>query len=181
MNPYLGQITTFGGNYAPVGWAFCNGQLMSISQNAALFALLGTYFGGDGISTFALPNLQSAFPVHQGAGPGLTPYGLGEIGGVPDVRLLLNNLPMHMHAFNATKTPATSASIANTLLPGAPPVANAEFYAVQAAPPAPPLTYHTMAAGACGPGGQNLPHSNLMPSLCITFIIALNGIFPSRN
>jgi microcystin-dependent protein len=180
-NVFLGQIDMFGGNFAPRGFAFCNGQLMSINQNAALFSLLGTTYGGDGINTFALPNLQSRLPVHQGQGAGLSNYQLGETGGSQNVTIDSTTMPSHNHVLNATQTMATSASIANNLLPGQPSAGNPpEFYAAPAQGQ-PALTPHPMYPASCSPAGGSLPHSNLMPSLCITFIIALMGIFPSRN
>ena len=180
-NTFLGQIMMFGGNFAPRNYAFCNGQLMSIAQNAALFSLLGTTYGGDGISTFALANLQSRLPVHQGQGPGLSNYALGQTGGTTTVTIVPNSMPTHSHSLNATQTNATAPSIANNLLPGTPTAgATPEFYAanIQGQPP---LVPHVMAAATVGNAGGSQPHSNLMPSLCITFTIALSGIFPSRN
>ena len=184
-NYYLGQIMMFGGNFAPKGFALCNGQLLSIQQNQALFSLLGVTYGGNGIQTFALPNLQSCLPVHQGHGPGLSNYVLGQVGGSSSVTLLQTNLPAHVHTLNATQTVATSNVIANNLLPGQPPATSppnppAEFYA-QPVNGQPALVPELMISTACGPAGGNQPHTNLMPSLCISFIIALQGLFPSRN
>jgi microcystin-dependent protein len=178
-NAFLGQITMFGGNFAPKNTALCNGQTLAIAQNQALFSLLGTTYGGNGQTTFALPNLQSRLPVHQGQGQGLSNYSLGQTSGVSSVTIDQSTLPTHTHVFSATTTNATSASIANNLLPGVPNVSNAtnDFYAVEINPPG--LTFVSMAAAATVGGGQ--PHTNLMPSLCITFIIYLQGIFPSRN
>jgi microcystin-dependent protein len=179
---YLGQITMFGGNFAPVGTALCNGQLLSIQQNAALFALLGTTYGGDGVSTFALPNLQSQVPVHQGNGNGLSSYVIGQAGGVANVTILATTTPTHTHTLNATQTTANSATISTGVLPGVPtaanPPASPEFYAN---PGAVPLTPNLLATGVCGTAGGSLPHTNQMPTLGITFVIALQGIFPSRN
>jgi microcystin-dependent protein len=184
-NAFLGQITMFGGNYAPRGTALCNGQIMNISQNQALFSLLGTTYGGDGSSTFALPNLQSRLPIHQGQGPGLSSYSLGQSGGSQNVTLDQSTTPTHTHTLSGTTATATTATISNTVLPGQPTVATAPaapaFYAFQGSPPLPTLVPHPMAAGACGTAGGSQPHTNLMPSLCITFIIFLQGIFPSRN
>ena len=180
-SPFLGQIMIFGGNFAPRGWAFCNGQLMSIQQNTALFSLLGTYYGGNGIQTFALPNLMGRLPVHQGTGLGLSPYAIGEIGGVSNVMLQSNQIPLHTHSLNATNTTATTSSIAANVLPGVPTQGNnPHFYSVQPSGD-PALVVDPLAAGVCGNTGNNLPHTNLMPSLCLTFVIALQGIFPSRN
>lgn len=180
-NVFLGQIDMFGGNFAPRGFAFCNGQLMSISQNSALFALIGTTYGGDGVTTFALPDLRSRLPVHQGQGPGLSNYNLGQSGGSSTVTIDNSTMPMHVHTLNATQTIANATTISNTVLPGQP--TNGSPPAFYAGPVSgqPPLTPHPMNAGACSTAGGSQPHSNLMPSLCVTFIIALQGIFPSRN
>jgi microcystin-dependent protein len=177
--PYLGQISMFGGNFAPRGWALCNGQILNIAQNSALFSLLGTYYGGNGIQTFALPNLISRLPVHVGQGLGLSPYVLGQNGGATDVTITTQTMPAHTHTFNATTTGASSATIANNLLPAVP-NNNRDFYAKPVSgQPAP--TPVTQASGVCGTSGGSTPHTNLMPSLCITFIIALQGIYPSRS
>jgi microcystin-dependent protein len=181
-SPYLGQISMFGGNFAPSGWAFCNGQLLSISQYTALYSLIGTYYGGDGQSTFALPNLISRLPIHVGQGIGLSYYSLGQVGGVTDVTLTMATMPGHNHPLNATTAQATTGTIGTTVLPGKPfsSTENLLFYAAQGQGQ-PALTPVAMAAGACGFNGSNLPHNNMMPSLCITFIIALTGAYPSRS
>ncbi len=177
--PYIAQICMFGGNFAPRSFAFCNGQVLSISQNQALFALIGTTYGGNGIQNFALPNLQSQLAVHQGVG--VSSYSLGQSGGSPTVTLTTQQIPAHTHPLNATQANATATTIANNLLPGQPTTGNPpEFYASQIQGQ-PALIPHIMAAGACGMTGGNQPHTNLMPSLCVSFIIALQGIFPSRN
>ena len=165
-NVFLGQITMFGGNYNPRGFAFCNGQTLPIAQNQALFSLLGTTYGGNGTTTFALPNLQSRLSVHQGQGPGVT--------------IDQSTTPTHIHSLTATTANATTPTIANNVLPatataGSPP----EFYANSQAGAL--LTFVNPAPAACAVVGGSQPHTNLMPSLCITFIIALQGIFPSRN
>jgi microcystin-dependent protein len=175
---YLGQITMFGFNFAPKGWALCNGQTLSIQQNTALFALIGTSYGGNGVNTFMLPNLQAALPLCEGQGPGLSSYVLGQVGGNANVTLLQNQLPVHNHTFNATTTNATAATLSGNL-PATPTVGTPPgFYAHQGTPP---LIFVALAPGACGTTGQSQPHSNLMPSLTINFCIALTGIFPSRN
>jgi microcystin-dependent protein len=180
-NVFIGQITMFGGNFAPRGFAFCNGQLLPIAQNQALFALLGTVYGGNGQTTFALPNLQSRVPIHVGQGPGLSPYVLGQVGGAPSVTLDQTSIPSHMHALNATQADASSGPITSTVIPGTPTGGTTpDFYAAQGQGQH-PLTQHPMAPGACGKSGGSQPHTNLMPSLCITFVIALQGIFPSRT
>jgi microcystin-dependent protein len=179
MNQFLGQIIMFGGNFAPAGWAFCNGQLLSISQNSALYTLLGTTYGGDGQTTFGLPNLQSRLPVHQGTGGGLSTYVIGQVSGTENVTIINNTMPSHSHNFNATTAAATANKIANNMVPAVPSVGNPpHFYAVQGTPP---LTFFQMAPGVCTTAGGSLPHTNLMPSLCVTFVIALTGAFPSRN
>src|SRR5271170_1941307 len=107
MNQYLGQILMVGFNFAPLGWALCNGQILSIAQNTALFSLLGTIYGGDGVSTFALPNLQSRVPIHQGQGTGLSPYVIGSAGGTENVTLLSTQMPSHNHLINVNNTAGT--------------------------------------------------------------------------
>jgi microcystin-dependent protein len=180
-NVFLGQIMMFGGNFAPRHFAFCNGQLLSISQNSALFSLLGTTYGGDGVQTFALPNLQSRLPVHQGTGTGLSTYELGQAAGVPEVTITQSTMPQHAHGLNASGTPATATTISGTVVPGQPSGSNAPlFYAAQQTGQPAPVP-QLMDPRACTVAGSGLPHSNLMPSLCITFVIALQGVFPSRN
>jgi microcystin-dependent protein len=181
--PYLSQILMFGGNFAPKKYAFCNGQLLPIAQNQALFSLLGTTYGGNGVTTFGLPNLQSTVPISFGQGPGLSNYGLGQTGGTPNVTLGQNNVPPHMHSFMASTSASatTSPFIQNTMVPGTPPSASAELY-LNPTLTAPPLPIpHKMDPGACGMTGSTQPHPNLMPSLCITFVICTSGVFPSRN
>lgn len=182
-SPYLSQITMFGGNFAPRNYAFCNGQILSISQNAALFSLLGTTYGGNGQTTFALPNLQSSLPPSFGQGPGLSNYVLGQVGGSPNVTLTQATVPPHQHTFMAsTSGPATTSNtISNTVLPGTPTMTAAALYANPPTSGQPPLIPQALAAGVCSTVGNSLPHSNLMPTLCISFCIALSGIFPSRN
>jgi microcystin-dependent protein len=177
-NAFLGQISMFGGNFAPRSTAFCNGQTLAIAQNQALFSLLGTTYGGNGQTTFALPNLQSSLPVHQGQGQGLSNYVLGQAGGTPTVTIDQSTMPIHTHVLQATKSDATSAAITDTMLPAKPTVAGAEFYALQGSPLDVPQTLN---ASVCGTAGGSQAHSNLMPSLCVSFIIYLQGIFPSRN
>jgi len=178
-NAFLGQISMFAGNFAPRGWALCNGQLMSIAQNTALFSLLGTVYGGDGRTTFALPNLQSRLPVHMGQGPGLSPYDIGQAAGSQNVTLLSTEMPSHMHTLNATTNPGTTGTIGNTLLPAT--ATGGAFFYVKPVSGQPDPVPQVLANQVCGMAGGSQPHSNLMPSLCITFMIALQGIFPSRN
>lgn len=170
-DPFVAEIRIFGFNFAPRGWAFCDGQLMPISQNTALFSLLGTTYGGDGKSTFGLPNLQGAAPMHPGEGPGLSPHYLGEQGGTETVTLLESEMPSHTHALRAntidpadTSTPGTSATFA--------PSTGGTLY--QAAADT------TLAPLALSPAGGSLPHNNMQPYLTVNFCIALQGVFPAR-
>jgi microcystin-dependent protein len=174
--PFLGQMLMFCGNFAPAGTAFCNGQLMAISQNEALFSLLGTTYGGDGRTTYSLPNLQGSVPVHMGQGPGLSQYVLGETGGTQNVTINANQIPAHSHVFNASTVNATSPSPTGRL-PAKPTAPNAAAYAVGQT--APPLAAQVMNQSAVTGGSQ--PHNNMMPTLFISFVIVLQGIFPSRN
>ncbi len=180
--PFLSQITMFGGGFAARNYALCNGVIMSITQNSALFSLLGTTYGGNGVNTFALPNLQSSLPLSFGHAPGLSNYIEGQVGGTPAETLIAKEVPAHVHAFSASTSSqaTTSASVGNTLVPGTPSVANAEFYANPPQPGQPPLIPVAMGK-VCSTVGANQPHTNLMPSLCITFMICTAGVFPSRN
>jgi len=177
--PFLGQINIFAGNYAPNGWAMCNGQLLPISQNTALYALLGTTYGGDGAETFGLPNLVSRLPIHIGDGTGLSPYVLGQAGGSSTVTIDRSTMPSHTHSLNATAAPANTGTIGGAVLPAQPVGTSSPL--LYAAPTGTPPTPYQMAAGACGFAGSSQPHSNLMPSLCVTFIIALQGVYPSQG
>jgi len=180
-NVFLGQIMMFGGNFAPRTFAFCNGQLLSIAQNSALFALLGTTYGGDGVTTFALPNLQSRLPIHQGTGTGLSNYQLGQAAGSPEVTITQSTMPQHTHVLNASTTNATAVAISGTVVPGQPTGSTAPLFYASQQPNQPAPVPQLMDPRACSIAGNGLPHSNLMPSLCISFVIALQGVFPSRN
>jgi len=171
---FLSEIRMFTGNFAPTGWALCNGQLLPINQNTALFSLLGTYYGGDGVSTFGLPNLQGSAPICIGQGPGLSSYYNGETGGSPTVTLLQNELPAHTHVAQASTaggvdSPAGAAwgesKLGKTPLP---------VYAASG-------SNVPMSPQALAPAGGNQPHNNMPPYQCLTFIIALQGIFPPRS
>jgi microcystin-dependent protein len=180
--PFLAEIRMFGGNFAIRGWAMCNGQLMSIAQNSALFSLIGTTYGGDGIQTFALPNLQSRVSVGEGNGPGLTPRVIGEASGQENVTLLTTQIPQHMHGLLASQTTAAAGGEvpnANVIL-GTPSPANGHLYTVNDGSQPPPIA-EALVPASCGASGGNQQHPNLMPTLCVTFLIALEGIFPSRN
>ena len=179
-SPYISQITMFGGNFAPKNYALCNGQLLAINQNAALFSLLGTMYGGNGTTNFALPNLQSALPMSFGQGPGLSNYVLGQTGGVTGVTLTQQTVPSHQHFMLAAKG-ASAAAISTSVLPGAPTTSGASFYANPPTGSQPALIPHALAAATCSTVGNNQSHTNMMPSLCISFCIALVGVFPTRN
>lgn len=171
--PFLGQIIAVGFNFAPRGWAFCNGQLLPISQNDALFALIGTTYGGDGQTTFALPNLQSRIPIHQGQGPGLKNYVLGQAAGTETVTLTVNQMPAHTHlasavVANADQTVPTDALWA-TESAGA-----TTFYSDQASD-------GQMSPTAISQAGGSQPHDNLMPYLAVSYVIALEGVFPTQS
>jgi microcystin-dependent protein len=170
--PFLGQIQTFGFNFAPRGWALCNGQILPIAQNTALFSLLGTTYGGNGQTTFALPNLQSRVPVHFGQGPGLSPYDLGQASGTETVTLTANQIAAHAHPY----APAANGGDATSAKPAGKFMAN-----TAAAVYAPTSDGTLMGNQTTGPAGGNQPHENLQPYLAINFCIALEGIFPSRN
>jgi microcystin-dependent protein len=171
-DPFVAEIRIFTGNFAPKGWAFCNGQLMPISQNTALFSLLGTTYGGDGRSNFALPDLRDRFPMHPGTGAGLAARFLGEQGGAAAVALLEAEIPSHGHALRGvdagdTGTPSAAA------IPAAPSGGERVY--------GPPRDLVPMAAETLGPAGSNQPHPNRQPYLALSFIIALQGIYPPRS
>lgn len=172
-NPFIGEIRVFGGNFAPVGWLSCNGQLVSIDEFSALFALIGTTYGGDGQTTFALPDLRGRAPVQAGSGPGVTQVLLGEAGGAERVTLNPSQIPPHSHAVRALGS-AASATTPNGNLPAGKPRGGADIYAPASSPPV------ALAPGSVGPAGANQPHENMQPSLAMNFIIAVFGIFPSR-
>jgi microcystin-dependent protein len=181
--PYVGQIMMFGGNFAIQGWAFCNGRLMNISDNPTLFQLIGTTYGGDGVNTFALPNLQSRVAVHQGTGQGLSPYVLGQAAGTENVTLTVQQMPAHNHSLSGSGTTAGSGgqTPSASVLPGRPSSISSGYLYIAANGTSPPPSARTLTAGSCStlPGSQ--PHSNIMPVLCVTYLIALYGIFPSQN
>jgi microcystin-dependent protein len=167
--PFIGEIILFGGNFAPSGYALCNGQLMPVSQNTALFSLLGTTYGGDGVMTFGLPDLRGRIPMHQGQGAGLSNRAMGEIAGVETVTLTTAQMPPHNHGLNAQSGNGDQASpqgnywAASTLRQYAAPSNSA------------------MNPACIGNAGGSQPHSNIMPFLAVNFAIAVAGIYPSRN
>lgn len=173
--PFVAEIRFWAGNFAPTGWALCAGQLMPISQNTALFSLLGTFYGGDGKSTFALPNLQDTVPVCQGQSSASgTQYFIGEQSGVPYVTLLTTEMPVHTHNLRAyTGDPADTRNLTATVALGNPQPGN--YYN----PSNSGLV--NMAPQSCGIAGGSQPHNNMMPYLVLTPIIALQGIFPARS
>jgi microcystin-dependent protein len=173
-DPFVGEIRQVGFNFAPKGWAQCNGDLMRISQNTALFSLLGTTYGGDGKSTFALPDLRGRFTLAEGQGQGLSDYALGQAGGEEQVALLTSQMPAHTHGVQASSAPGDRESPADATWaqPYFGRVAQ-QVYAVDG-----PTT--PMSPGASGVAGGGRPHNNMPPYLVVNFIIALQGIFPPR-
>lgn len=169
---FVGEIRLFAGNYAPTGWAVCNGQLLPISQNTALFSLLGTTYGGDGKSTFALPNLQGQMPLGAGNGPGLTPRSLGETGGESQHTLTLAEMPQHNHAVQSAAAPDSKQPGPQALWARS--SDNAALYHAQGNPA-------TMGANVVQANGAGWAHNNQPPGLVLTFIIAMQGIFPPRQ
>jgi microcystin-dependent protein len=174
--PFLGEIRIVGFNFEPVGWAFCRGQLMSIAQNNALFALLGTQYGGDGQTTFALPDLQGRFAIHQGQGQGLSSRTIGEKAGTEDVTLAQNELPIHTHFANADNSLGGNLKSPVGAFWSYDPSGQFGNYAV-----APSSGNNAMNAAAVSPVGGSQPHNNRQPFLGMNYIIALEGIFPSQN
>ena len=176
--PFLGMIIIFGGNFQINGWAFCNGQLLSIAQNTALFSLLGTTYGGNGQTTFGLPNLQGRVPVGFGQGPGLSPYSLGQVGGTETVTMQINQMPAHTHIaqLQATSTAAASGAPNGALLATQPRSGGVNVYAAGTAD-----TPMSSSAIQVSVTGNTQPIPNLQPYLAINYLIALQGIYPSRN
>ena len=173
---FVGEIRIFPFNFAPVGWAMCDGQLLAISQNTALFSLLGTTYGGNGTSTFALPNLQGRAPMFYGTGPGLSTHNIGEVSGTPAVTLLPTQMPFHNHAAIADTSTATSTNPAGNL--PAVPAINPRLLHPMYTNTGPNVS---MLAGNVLNAGGGLPHNNLQPYLVLNFCIALQGIFPARS
>jgi microcystin-dependent protein len=169
-DPFVAEIRMMGFNFAPRGWATCDGQILAISQNTALFSLLGTNYGGNGTNTFGLPNLQAKAPIQQGQGPGLSLYNLGQIAGSSSISLLQSEIPNHSHTFGAIN------AIGDSNNPGGavPARVIGETPYASAAP-------NTALATTIVPSGGNQPHNNMMPYLVVNFCIALQGIFPPRQ
>ncbi|HEX8191156.1 MAG TPA: tail fiber protein [Pyrinomonadaceae bacterium] len=167
-DPFVAEIRMFGFNFAPTGWAQCNGQILPISQNTALFSLLGTTYGGDGKSTFALPNLQGSAPMHPGQGFGLSLYDLGQTGGSEFVTLLQSEMPFHSHGF------VGSEEVVNANEPGD------NWFGAGETRYADPAALTQLNFQAISIAGGSLPHNNMMPYLVVNFCIALQGVFPAR-
>jgi microcystin-dependent protein len=184
---FLGEIRMFGGNFAPINWALCDGQTLPISQNTALFSIIGTYYGGNGVSTFQLPNLQGMIPLDQGQGNGLTDRALGETGGEPTVTLATATVPPHNHlVLGGTPNAATTSDPKGAFFTSGHWSTSGGKGAMTSYNNAgAPLTaLHLgaiLAEGGSGSGGAALPHNNIMPYQVVTFIIALNGQFPPRS
>ncbi len=176
--PFLGEIKLFAGNFQIRGWAYCNGQLLPIAGNDALFTLIGTTYGGDGVNTFALPNYQSRVPMHQGTGPGLTTRVLGETGGVENATVSGAQMPVHTHQLVSSATGGTVAAPAATaLLADMGPAGEARVGTYK---PYDGTSQVTLATQTVGTAGGSVPHNNIQPSLGLNFIIALEGVFPSQ-
>jgi microcystin-dependent protein len=172
-SPFVAEIRMFAGNFAPTGWALCNGQLLPISQNTALFSLLGTFYGGDGKSTFALPNLQGSTPIGQGQGPGLSDYFLGQSGGSEFVTLLQSEMPLHTHTAQCYRDDPSDSAV---------PSPNVVLGRAAALTPYRPVPSNTqMNLQMLSIAGGSLPHNNMSPYLAVTFILAMQGVFPPRG
>jgi microcystin-dependent protein len=177
--PYVGQMMMFAGNFAPAGWMMCQGQLVPISENDTLFQLIGTTYGGDGQETFGLPDMQGRIPIHQGTGPGLSTYTIGQSGGVESVTLTTQQIPVHTHI------PTTNTAGANSPVPTANTILADETTLNQPAggnafaylPPG--GTQVTMPAATVAPTGGSQPHENIQPIITVTWIISMFGVFPS--
>ena len=169
--PFVAQIQIVAYTFAPRGWAFCDGQLLPIAQNTALFSLLGTTYGGNGQTNFALPNLQGASPVHMGQGPGLSQYDLGQIGGAATVALASSEMPAHVHQISGDSSPASTGVPSSTAALG---VSDTQTYA-------PPANLAPMSNSTLAVRGGGTPHNNRQPYLVLNFIIAMQGVFPARN
>ena len=174
--PYVGEIRIFGGNFAPLGWAFCDGSILAISENDVLFNLIGTTYGGDGQQTFGLPDLKGRIAIHQGQSVGTSNYVIGQKAGSESVTLTTNQLPSHTHTVITNSGNATTSDPTNNFLAGQPALLE---YAVPAINPANDTMKST--AILAGPPGGPTPHENRMPILAISYIISLYGVYPSQN
>ena len=173
MNPYVGEIRMFAGNFAPNGWMTCEGQTLPIAENEVLFQLIGTTYGGDGEETFNLPNLASRVPIHMGQGPDGTTYQIGEQAGTEQETLTVQQIPTHTHPWLATNNNASTSAPADNVM-ATQPIFGVRPYGTDAPKSA-------IAASAVTPVGGSQPHENTQPFLCINFIISLFGVFPSQT
>jgi microcystin-dependent protein len=178
MTPYLGEIRMFGFSRVPTNWAPCDGRLLSISQYDALYVVLGTTYGGDGVNTFALPDMRGRVPIHQGQGIGLSSYVIGARAGSETVTLLTPQLPAHTHPVYATTNNVSTATPGNQVMPGA--LTNSDTMYATSLSGATPLTLQANTVGNA-PLSGNLPHENTMPTLTVSYFIALAGIFPTQG
>ena len=169
--PFVGEVRLFAGSFAPSGWALCNGQLLPIAQNTALFSLLGTAYGGNGVNTFALPDFRGRVPLHAGQGPGLASYDRGEVGGVEATALLTSEMPSHTHTLNGSSANGVSDAAASNV-PARAPSAIPQYAAAADA---------NLAGGAVASSGGGQPHNTMQPYITLNFIIALTGIFPQQS
>lgn len=174
-DPFLGEVKMFGANFAPRNWAFCNGQLVAVAQQDALFSLLGTNYGGDGFTTFAYPDMRGRIPVKYGQGNGLSRYRLGQKNGLENVTLTAMNLPNHSHQLLSSTEPGTTQSPENSVFAPSPSNENIYYSGTPTQPP------QMLAEQAVQASGHSAEHSNMMPYTCINFIISLAGIYPSRS
>lgn len=173
MDPYVGEIRIFGGNFAPMNWAFCNGQLLPIASNTALFSIIGTYYGGDGKTTFALPNLNGRTAIHHGPGAGLTPRSIGEADGSSTVTLLESEIPSHNHVPNCNNIQTSGVDPTEAIWTDQQGRGSVAVYSKEVNLPMNPL--------AIQPTGGSQPHNNMQPYLGMNFIISLYGVFPPRS
>lgn len=174
MDPYIGEIRLFAGNYAPENWAICDGRQLLISDNQPLFVLLGTRYGGNGTTTFALPDLRGRVPIGQGQGTGLTPRTLGQTGGTETVALNASQIPAHNHMVNVTTTAATTTTPGNSVNLAATTAPTSNYLAASGAFSA----ERVLAPAAVGQSGASAQHQNMMATIALNYIISLNGIFP---
>ncbi len=172
-DPYTGEIRMFGGNYAPLNWGFCNGQILDIQAYDQLFSIIGTTYGGDGIQNFALPDFRGRIPVHLGTGPGLSTYGIGVKRGSESVTLTTQNIPAHNHRFNVSTLSASTNDPQDNV------IGNTTYEIYKANPD--PDQFASMHPSSIAPTGQSQSHTNMQPYLCVSFIICLYGIYPSRS
>jgi microcystin-dependent protein len=166
MTPFIGELRMFAGTFAPQGWALCNGQSLGIAQNEALFQAIGTTYGGDGVTNFNVPNLSGRAPIHVGQG-----FAQGQMAGEETVTLTVNQMPMHNHTMNGSQNPATTAAPQGMVLASLPPGTNLAYGT--------DVPTHAIDPSSISVNGGNLPHDNLQPHVCISWIIALEGIFPT--